>query len=443
VNPAWKIAPLDIPLSDPDLTSGAAVFPDELRNNEWFRRRGKSKDNEKHGDFESLKEFITEYLYRNNNRDYFPVRDILIKIHQYLIAKFDIDGFRIDTIKHIEREFELVFGNAIREFACTIGKSNFFTFGEAKSGDEKTLVAYTGRYASEKEDMMGLDSTLDFPLMWKLQSVCKGAAPPSELANLFEYRKRVLKGETNDGKVLLSSHGEAGRFYIIKLDNHDEKRRFRYCPIENEINTPYLYDRQVTIGLSCISALLGIPCIYYGTEQGFRGAAKYDNEDGADWYVREALWGKPGIPFDRTNSFYVELKKILKLRATIPAMRYGRQYFRPISGNDYEFGISDFNDGVISFSRILYDMEIVIIANIAITQERHVSVIVDYDLNPTNGKRYSIAYSNFGNNATGPDNLQEKNVGSVRVHEPNGDETNGPIRYLPVHLKPMEVQILV
>ena len=46
-----------------------------------------------------------------------------------MIAKFDIDGFRIDTLKYLDDEFALTFGNAMREFALSIGKKNFFTFG--------------------------------------------------------------------------------------------------------------------------------------------------------------------------------------------------------------------------------------------------------------------------------------------------------------------------
>jgi len=59
------------------------------------------------------------------------VRSALIRSYQHAIAKWDIDGLRIDTLKYIEPDFALVFGNAIREFALEIGKANFFTFAKS------------------------------------------------------------------------------------------------------------------------------------------------------------------------------------------------------------------------------------------------------------------------------------------------------------------------
>ena len=46
------------------------------------------------------------------------------------IARFDIDGFRIDTLRYLKGGLALTFGNAMREYALSIGKKNFFTFGE-------------------------------------------------------------------------------------------------------------------------------------------------------------------------------------------------------------------------------------------------------------------------------------------------------------------------
>jgi glycosidase len=47
-----------------------------------------------------------------------------------VIARFDIDGFRIDTLRYLKGDLPRLFGNSMREFALSIGKKNFFTFGE-------------------------------------------------------------------------------------------------------------------------------------------------------------------------------------------------------------------------------------------------------------------------------------------------------------------------
>jgi glycosidase len=60
---------------------------------------------------------------------------------------------------------------------------------------------------------------------------------------------------------IISSHGDATRFFVTFLDNHDMKERIRYEMPEN----PTEFDDQVTLGLACLFALPGIPCVYYGS----------------------------------------------------------------------------------------------------------------------------------------------------------------------------------
>jgi glycosidase len=81
---------------------------------------------------------------------------------------YDVDGFRIDTLKHGEPDFARVFGNAIREYALSIGKRNFFTFGEvADAGDEALLAEFIGRdtLSSATDEAIGVDAALD-SLAW-------------------------------------------------------------------------------------------------------------------------------------------------------------------------------------------------------------------------------------------------------------------------------------
>ena len=77
---------------------------------------------------------------------------------------------------------------------------------------------------------------------------------------------------------------------------------------------------------------------------------------GSDPAVREALWGGPG--FSQASPFYIGIQKIAKVRSEQAALRYGRFYFRPVSGDGVNFGISGFPHGVLAFSRILNDQEV-------------------------------------------------------------------------------------
>jgi len=412
--PDWTLPP-DSPPPD------AAVWPAELQRNEFFRRQGRG--DESGGDFASLKEMVTDA----QAPDY-PVRSVLIRAHQYLIAKYDVDGFRIDTLKFIEPEFARVFGNAMREYALSIGKKNFFTFGEVYDNEEQ-IARFIGRQAAEEGDLTGVDAALDFPLFFKLPTMAKGQLAPAEVIRMFEHRKQVQRG-------IISSHGEASRYFVTFLDNHDQRQRFYF----SSPDAPARFEDQLTLGVGCLFALQGIPCLYYGAEQGLHG---FGDQDTA---VREALWGKPDA-FNRQQPLYATLERLAAIRREQPALRYGRQYFRPISGNGIQFGASNFTAGVLAFSRVLNDQEVLVVANTDTQAGWTGEVIVDRALNPLDST-YEVLFTNKALSQSGehggaaPGAVPEKSAGQVEIHEVNGAVTQGPARALRVTLEKMEIQML-
>ena len=415
----WLIPP-DQPPAD------AVAWPKEIQDNEFFRRQGRG--GEAGGDFASLKELATGLSVTDTEAGFhYPVRNILIRAYQYIIAKYDVDGFRIDTLKYIEPDFAQVFGNAMREFALSIGKKNFFTFGEVYDNEEQ-IARFIGRQAGQEGDLMGVDASLDFPLFFTLPKVAKGQIPPSAVIGMYEHRKRVEKN-------IISSHGEASRFFVTFVDNHDQRERFFYrAPDE-----PLKYADQLTLGVGCLFTLLGIPCLYYGTEQGLHGSGPEDSA------VREALWGKEPDAFDGTHPFFQAISNLAAVRKNQPALRYGRQYFRPISGNGGQFGISTFQEGVLAFSRILNNQEVVIVANTSTREGWSGEVIVDMALNPA-GSEYKPIFTNKLPGEEGgspPQPVVDKTAGQVEIYEANGNISRGPARALPVTLAKMELQILL
>jgi glycosidase len=398
----WSEAPRS---GDPRLGPTAAVWPDEIRSNLAFRRKGKG--GEAGGDFESLKEMVSARP---------EVRSALIRSYQYAIAKWDIDGFRIDTLKYIEPDFALTFGNAVREFALEIGKANFFTFGEVYD-DEFKIAKFIGRRTNDDGDMVGVDAALDFPLFFRLPGVAKGLVPPTELAAVYGLRKAVEQG-------VISSHGEAGRFFVTFLDNHDQTSRFRFVDPAH----PSRYDGQVGAALACLFSLQGIPCVYYGTEQGLSGNGQ------ADQAVREALWGRPAA-FDETDRFFVVLRDLATVRAQNPPLRYGRQYFRPVSGDRKTFGPSSFAPGVLAFSRILNESETVVVANLNIDSGVELFVLVDAVLNPA-GSSFETLFSSTGSNQS---SVTEE-ITDADVNDRGS--SHGTVRAIRVQLNPGEARIL-
>lgn len=386
----------------PHLSPLAGIWPQELQHNDYFRRQGdveKSGDISK-GDFGQLKELKTEYYDAVRLR--YPVRDLLIRCYQYLIAKFDLDGYRIDTLQYVETDFSRVFGNSMREYALSIGKKNFFAFGEVWQDDDEARIAeFIGRNTEKDGQFVGVDAAIDFPMRKRLVSVCKGFAPPSVLAEHFDQRQKELR-------TIVSSHGDASKYYVTFLDNHDLNERY------HNTNFP----GQSRIALTCLMAMQGISCIYYGEEQGLAGAG------GIREYSRQALWGDANA-FNTDHPFYHFIRELSDVYSKEPALRYGRQYFRPCSGNGIDFGYSPYKGGILSFSRILNTREALVVANTSTTQTTTVQVVVDYNLHDA-GKAWEVL---FPQNHNGP--------------APGVTAIAGNYKTVTVSLAPMECQILV
>jgi hypothetical protein len=152
-----------------------------------------------------------------------------------------------------------------------------------------------------------------------------------------------------------------------------------------------------------------------------------------------SLWGKINA-FDQAHPFYRTLKAIAQVRATQPALRYGRQYFRQLSGNRQDFSISPFTPGVIAFSRILNAQEVLVVANTAEQGTFQGEVVVDKELN-RGVATFRLLFSNLGN-PTAPGPLRLADQGTVSITEADGGITNGPARVLQVTVQPLEVQVL-
>ena len=107
-------------------------------------------------------------------------------------------------------------------------------------------------------------------------------------------------------------------------------------------------------------------------------------------------------------------------------------------GKNYE--ISPFPQGLISFSRILNDQEIVVVANTNRKCTQSLNVVIDDKLNQPE-TIYDIIYSNK-TNAVSAGRVKINRPGTVFIKNINTSCSKGPILSLYVTLQPLEVQIL-
>ena len=347
--------------------------PVELRNSDWYHRRGEMRDfdhppENQHGDILGLKDYAND-----DDSIGSDVINTLIKIHCYWIREADIDGFRVDAVKHMGELACARFSSNIREYAYSLGKRNFFLFGEVASPSDDIYNRYIGQNTSKQDGnntvFFGLNSVLDFRLAEgifgdhdnaPLREVLKGREGPQTLFNRIEaQRERAL------------NRGEIGRYLVTFVDNHDSF----WQPNGRFGNNAT--DDQVIGAIGFLLCSLGTACIYYGTEQGFTG-------HGGDNEMREAMFDKAAGGKSLLNPqcrIYQEISKIAEIWRSQEPLRFGRMYYRQISGDGVNFGLPFGSDYTLAFSRLLYSREVLVAYNVS-DQLRHDRIIVDATLHP-------------------------------------------------------------
>ena len=182
---------------------------------------------------------------------------------------------------------------------------------------------------------------------------------------------------------------------VTQLDDHDKvskgDTKARFC-------ADYEGRKQALNVLALNVTTLGIPCIYYGTKQGF------DGQSGRDRYIREAMFGgdfgafrsRGRHFFDEGHPVYQDLATILDLRRRNISLRWVRQYLREISGDGQNFGlphkIGDRMRSVVPCSRLFNDEEVLLAINTDSDHTRNAWVIVDNGLHQA-GDHMACLYS--------------------------------------------------
>ena len=360
--------------------SEGAVWPRELQLLENFSRKGyiTNWDNwpeYEEGDFFGFKDFYlggnrdSEEVVRESTGDSSegtspvfepsPALIALTEVYKYWIAFADLDGFRIDTVKHMGPAPAAWFVKEIKAFTQILGKRNFFLIGEIAGG---RAHAHWMLRQTCLDAALGIDEIPE-----KMRGVMRGDISPCEFFRMFINSKKEQE-ETND------SNWWRNRI-VTFFDDHDQvgqSVKGRFAGVWGDAESKKVVNGLIrTLGFNLTT--LGIPCVYYGTEQGFNGHAQ--DPGAGDRYLRESMhgaafgsFGSQGAHFFNEGShIYQELAKILEQRKRHSALRRGRQYLRPISQDGETFfepeRIGDPYRGIIAWSRILDTDEFVCAIN--------------------------------------------------------------------------------
>ena len=387
----------------------AGVWPVELQQDDYYTRAGTGNLGAGNIDDPNAEFRRTDFIeLRDINFDGTQALDDLARCYKYWIALTDCDGFRLDTLKHVSQETGRSFCGTIKEFAANLGKADFFLVAEV-AGSDSDAARYRevlGRNLNATLDIGGIRPTLG--------GVAKGLIAPEAYLQLAKAWDDSL-----------GSHRDGGERHVSILDDHDHvsgpKIRF---------STDAASDVQVVAGTALQLFSLGIPCIYYGSEQSFAGPDKVlrdqflpEFNSGSDKFLREAMFGPerprksgregvlageagldeilPGFGpfgtagqhcFDTGSPAYVRISALIAARKAFPALRIGRQYQRPISNFTLPFGLPAAGE-LIVWSRILDDEEVVCVVNGHGQQRRGGDVLVDAKLNGSGTSFQVIANS--------------------------------------------------
>jgi glycosidase len=393
--PVLPVGP--VPGAYPD----GGVWPAELQSTATFTGKGRIVDWDRHpeyleGDFEGLKDIA---LGEGPADDYRPSPALLalVRAYQYWIAYADLDGFRVDTVKHMDPGAARFFASAIHEFAQSIGKERFYLIAEI-TGDRA--------FACRTLDEVGMDAALGLAdVQDRLERVAKGTADPAEYFALFR----------NSLQVGRESHTWFRNKVVTGYDDHDQVRK---GPWKARFAAGEPGRRLALVALALNVATLGIPCIYYGSEQDF------DGEGGHDRYIREAMFGgefgpfrsRGGHAFDEEHETYRQLRQLLAVRRRLPALRRGRQYLRQTSADGVSFAPPG-PRGVLPWSRIFADREVFVAVNTDPDRVRTTWVTIDAGLH-AEGDLLTCQYSSEPAFAGGGASVSARNGRAVQITVP-------------------------
>lgn len=314
--------------------------PAFLNNLTNYHNRGDSTfsgESSTYGDFFGLDDLFTEKP---------EVIEGMIKLWSSWIAKFDIDGYRIDTAKHVNPEFWNSFLPKIMAAAKIAGKPDFAVFGEVYDANPYFLSTFVHDQS--------FPSVLDFGFQRHALGFAKTDGQVPRLIDLFNQDDLYTTAtQSAYGIPTFMGNHDMGRvgYFIESATYGDEELTFRRSKLANEV---LFFSR-------------GAPVLYYGDEKGMVGSGgdKSARQDMfptqvIEWQNEYRIGSSPvgtQSSFDITNPLEQQITSIGQLIKANPALRSGTQQLRSTSRN------------AIAMSRYLNDQEYIVVFNSGESEE--------------------------------------------------------------------------
>ncbi len=302
--------------------------PDWLNDISLYHNRGNSTfmgESSTMGDFVGLDDIMTEHP---------RVVQGFINLYGSWIDRYGIDGFRIDTAKHVNPEFWQAFAPAMLARAKAKGIPNFHIFGEVATGDFDPVLTASSTHIAK------LPSNLDFAFRAATLSMLAGNGGTDMLDRLLMADPLYAGGEATANRLptFTGNHdfGRFGHFVQTAFPKASDDELLKRAILSNVL----------------MFTTRGVPVVYSGDEQGFTG-------DGGDQLAREDMFpskvdlyndnkliGTTATTatsnFDTSHPLYKAIAELSKLRTKKPQLISGKTVVRS-SGQ---------KPGILAYSRV-------------------------------------------------------------------------------------------
>jgi len=273
-------------LKDPDKSDW---FHKEMNITDWA-----NQDQVENGRLAGLPDLNTENP---------EVRQYFIENALWWINETGVDGMRLDTVRHVPKDYWIEFTQAIKaEYP------DFYFLGEVWDSNPNYLESY---------HQTGIDGLTNYSLWDGIQKAFKRFGKASSLASVIKMERKFSDPELNG----------------IFLDNHDNPRMMNMS-FENQ-------EDYLKLGLSFMMTYPSIPVVYYGTEIAMEGGADPDNRKFMEW--------------DKTEN-----SEVLKFYRQLADFRNNS-----VALETTEFKLLKYNSNFISYERINGDKSAIVILNVS------------------------------------------------------------------------------
>ncbi|MGA9522174.1 MAG: alpha-amylase family glycosyl hydrolase [Myxococcaceae bacterium] len=252
--------------------------------------------------------WFTRYLPDLNWRST-QVVDQMTEDALFWVKEADLDGFRLDAVKHLDHVGGRTLGGRLNEISARTG-IDYFLVGETFTGTEgRPLIS---EYIAPNE----LDGQFDFPLYWPvLDAFAKGGS-------LVQVDQAVKQNEEFYAPEVMNSpfigNHDVPRFISHaagQVEADSESQAWGNAPPER-VDSDEAF-RRSRDALTFVLTLPGVPLIYYGDEIGLPGAGDPDNR-------RLMRWDGELAP--REAALLSHVQKVGQARRANRGLRYGARY---------------------------------------------------------------------------------------------------------------------